>query len=71
MDTSYLEDALKNHAIVVSQTVAALAEIEAMKAENAMAADLGHTIPYSEDRFRDVPGEYGIDHNSVVGMFRR
>ncbi len=71
MDTGYLEEALKSHAIVVSQAVVALAEIEAMKAENAMAADMGHTIPYSADRFRDVPGEYGIDYNSVVQMFRR
>lgn len=71
MDTSRLEDTLRKHAFIVAQSVSALAEIEAMKAENAMAADLGHTIPYSEDRFRDVPGEYGIDHNSVVGMFRR
>lgn len=70
MDTSYLEDTLRKHAFIVAQSVSALAEIEAMKAENAMAADLGHTIPYSADRFRDVPGEYGIDHNSVVGMFR-
>ena len=71
MDTGYLEEALKSHALVVSQAVSALAEIEAMKAANAMAVDLGHTIPYSADRFRDVPGEYGIDYNAVVGMFIR
>ena len=71
MDTGYLEDALKNHAIVVSQTVAALAEIEAMKAANVMAADLGHTIPYGPEAFRDVIGECGIEYNAVVGMFRR
>lgn len=71
MDTGYLEDALKNHAIVVSQAVAALAEIEAMKAANAMAADLGHTIPYGAESFRDVIGECGLDYNTVIGMFRR
>lgn len=71
MDTSYLEETLRSHAIVVSQAVAAMAEIESMKAANAMAADLGHTIPYSADRFRDVVDEYGIDYNAVVGMFRR
>ena len=71
MDTSYLEDTLKKIALIVSQAVSALAEIEAMKAANAMAADLGHTIPYSADRFRDVVDEYGIDYNMVVGMFRR
>lgn len=71
MDTGYLEDALKSHAIVVSQTVAALAEIEAMKAANTMAADLGHTIPYGPESFRDVIGECGLGFNAVVGMFRR
>lgn len=71
MDTSYLEDALKNHAVVVSQAVSALAEIEAMKAANAMAVNLGHTIPYGPESFRDVIGECGLDYNAVVGMFRR
>lgn len=71
MDTGYLEDALKNHAIVVSQAVSALAEIEAMKAENAMAADMGHTIPYGPEAFRDVIGEYGLEYNMIIGMFRR
>lgn len=66
-----MENTLRQHAVVVSQAVSALAEIEAMKAANAMAADLGHTIPYSADRFRDVPGEYGLDYNTVIGMFRR
>lgn len=71
MDTSYLEDALKNHAVVVSQAVSALAEIEAMKAANAMAADLGHTIPYGPEAFKDVVGEYGLEYNMIIGMFRR
>ena len=71
MDTSYLEDALKNHAVVVSQAVSALAEIEAMKAANTMAADLGHTIPYGPESFRDVIGECGLGFNAVVGMFIR
>lgn len=71
MDTGYLEEALKSHAIVVSQAVAALAEIEAMKAANTMAADLGHTIPYGAESFRDVIGECGLDYNTVIGMFRR
>lgn len=71
MDTGYLEEALKSHAIVVSQAVSALAEIEAMKAANAMAADLGHTVPYGPESFRDVIGEYGLDYNCVVQMFKR
>lgn len=71
MDTGYLEDTLKNHAVVVSQAVSALAEIESMKAANTMAADLGHTIPYGPEAFRDVVGEYGIDYNMIIGMFRR
>lgn len=71
MDTGYLEDALKNHAVVVSQAVSALAEIEAMKAANAMAADMGHTIPCGPEAFRDVIGEFGLDYNAVVGMFIR
>ena len=71
MDTGYLEDALKNHAVVVSQAVSAMAEIEAMKAANAMAADLGHTIPYGPESFRDVIGECGLGFHAVVGMFIR
>lgn len=71
MDISYLENTLRQHAVVVSQAVSALAEIEAMKAANAMAADLGHTIPYGPEAFRNVIGECGIDYNAVVGMFRR
>ncbi|RRD75233.1 hypothetical protein [Tannerella forsythia] len=71
MDTGYLEEALKSHAIVVSQAVSALAEIEAMKAANVMAADLGHTIPYGPEAFKDVVGECGLDYNAVVGMFIR
>lgn len=71
MDTGYLEEALKSHAIVVSQAVSALAEIESMKAANVMAADLGHTIPYGPEAFRDVVGECGLGFNAVVGMFIR
>ena len=71
MDTSYLEDTLKKIALIVSQAVSALAEIEAMKAANAMAADLGHTIPYGAESFRDVIGECGLDYNTVIGMFIR
>lgn len=71
MDTGYLEETLRSHAIVVSQAVAAMAEIESMKAANAMAADLGHTIPYGPEAFRDVIGECGLDYNMVIGMFRR
>ena len=48
-----------------------MAEIEAMKAANAMAADLGHTIPYGPESFRDVIGECGLGFNAVVGMFIR
>lgn len=71
MDTSYLEDTLRKHAFIVAQSVSALAEIEAMKAENAMAADMGHTIPYGPESFRDVIGECGLGFNAVVGMFIR
>lgn len=66
-----MEDTLKKIALIVSQAVSALAEIEAMKAANAMAADLGHTIPYGAESFRDVIGECGLDYNTVIGMFRR
>lgn len=71
MDTGYLENTLRQHAVVVSQAVSALAEIESMKAANVMAADLGHTIPYGPESFRDVIGECGLDYNMVIGMFRR
>ena len=66
-----MENTLRQHAVVVSQAVSALAEIESMKAANVMAADLGHTIPYGPESFRDVIGECGLDYNMVIGMFRR
>ena len=57
-------------AFIQSQTVCALAEIEAMKAENRMRQIQDKSPAYDETSFRAVPAEFGIEHNDVVGMFR-
>lgn len=57
-------------AFIQSQTVCALAEIEAMKSENRMRQIQDHSPAYDEAAFRAVPDEFGIGHNAVVGMIR-
>lgn len=57
-------------AFIQSQTACAMAEIEAMKAENTMRALQDFSPAYNETSFRAVPDEFGIGHNSVVEIFR-
>ena len=47
-------------AFVFAQSVAAPAEIEAMKAENARREKGGYSQAYSEKDFLAVPDKYGI-----------
>ena len=56
-------------AYIHAQAVAALAEIEAMKAENWMREMKGHTIAYGEEEFLAVIDKYGIHHNAVLMTF--
>ena len=56
-------------ALVVSQSVAALAEIEGMKAENMQREALGQSMAYDEEAFTSVIDKYGIHHNVVLQTF--
>lgn len=69
MDTSRLEYALRQHAYVMSQCVCAQAEIEAMKADNLRASDLGNSIPYGDADFIAILDRYSINHDSVIEAF--
>lgn len=57
-------------AYVFSQSVAALAEIEGMKAENAHQEACGNSVAYGEDAFLAIANRYGVHHNSVCEIFR-
>ena len=57
-------------AYVFSQSVCALAEIEGMKADNQYRLGCGHQVAYVDADFERVAGKYGIDHNSVLSLFR-
>jgi hypothetical protein len=54
---------------VFAQAVAAMAEIESMKAANWMREMQGHTIAYGEEEFLDVIEKYQISNNAILAMF--
>lgn len=56
-------------ALVYSQSVACLCELEAMKALNAERADKGLAQAYGEDAFMTLPEKYGLGYNAVVAFF--
>jgi len=58
-------------AYIFAQSVAALAEIEGMKAENMKRETQKLSMAYDEDSFLAVIARYGINHNSVVGFFNK
>ncbi len=51
---------------VMAQSVAALAEIEGMKAENMQREVLGQSMAYDESSFLAVIKRYGLDHNTIM-----
>lgn len=58
-------------AFIQAQTVCAMAEIEAMKAENERCkCELTHPS-YSESDFTAVPRKYGLEHNDIIMYFQR
>jgi len=56
-------------AYIIAQSACMLAELEAMKASNAMPFAGTQTILYSPADFEALPGRYGLHHNAVIGMF--
>lgn len=60
-----LVEALKNHAQVIENVVAALIELEGMKAENAVRASKGESPAYGEDAFNNLLKRSGIGFNNL------
>lgn len=56
-------------AYVVAQSVAALAEIEAMKAQNRYRIECGKQVAYGEEAFLELIDKYGVHHNAVLMTF--
>lgn len=58
-------------AYIISQSVSALAQIEAMKAANVERLAEGKALAYDEAAFFAVQDTYCIGHNAVLTMFGR
>ena len=56
-------------AYIQAQTVCAMAEIEAMKAENHWCEKSSQSLTYTPQDFRAVCDHYGIHHNAVLTTF--
>jgi hypothetical protein len=56
-------------AYINSQVACMLAELEAMKARNALTQSLGLSQVYSEADFLALPDKHGVHHNAVIGYF--
>jgi len=56
-------------AYVFAQAVAALSEVEGMKAENMQREVLGQAMAYRRIDFQGVVEEYGLDHDTVTALF--
>jgi hypothetical protein len=54
---------------IISQSVCAMAEIEAMKVENVIAALRNEYPLRTESDFQGVVSKYQLDHNSVISYF--
>jgi len=57
-------------AYVMAQSVAAMCELEAMKAANAERESNRQAQAYDETYFRAVIDEFNISHNAVLELFR-
>lgn len=55
-------------AFVIARSVAAYAEIEAMKAANKERDRNGYALAYGEEAFIAVIDKYGLGHNSLVSF---
>ena len=57
-------------AYIFAQSVAAMAEIEGMKATNLERERHGDALAYDKMSFNNIPDEYGISHNAILMLFR-
>lgn len=62
-------DSFLRATIIIAQSTAAMAEIEAMKAANA-ATPPNKPMPYTAAHFRNVVTEYNIGYNQVIAALR-
>ena len=56
-------------AYIYSQSVAAMCEVEAMKAENHQRCCEGQSQAYDSQAFLLIIYRYGLDCNTVLGWF--
>lgn len=56
-------------AFINSQVACAMADIEAMKAENQHREMQGKSQAYGAEDFFAIPDRYGISHNAVLQFF--
>ena len=56
-------------AYINSQVACAMVEMYAMYAANALRADHGESIAYTEEAFMALHVKYCIGHNAVIGLF--
>lgn len=55
-------------ALIISQSVCAMAELMAMQAENMKDVSNGDSLSYTYEYFMKIPKEYGIDKLSVENL---
>ena len=61
---------MANAAYLFSQSVAALAEIEAMRTLNQDREHRGHAQGYNEEAFVAVIDKFGLGHNAAITALR-
>ena len=61
--------ASQSAAYVIANSIAAMAEIEGMKAENRSRVRRKASLAYTEEAFNDVVNKYGIHHNAMITLF--
>lgn len=57
-------------AYIISQSVCAIAQIEAMKVANVESLARAEILVYDEAAFFAVQDTYCIGHNAVIGFFQ-
>ncbi len=63
-------DVIQKAAYVMAQSVAALAEIEAMKVDNRVEMDLRNNYPmHNDESFLMIIEKYGLDAEKLKALF--
>lgn len=56
-------------AYVFAQSVCALCALEEVKAANRQRQSVGYADAYGDDVIANIPKEFCITHNAVIGLF--